>query len=123
MPGLELVESRGRPLHRPGGRRVRLAFLSEHTALRSHQDRASGYFFSDALRRRWSREVGRAGNRVPSVLTSHSTRFTGGQLGPLVCDLVPGDPLVGRAPAYLNLDSRFLPGVGLTGVGFVMRRL
>jgi len=32
MPGIELVESHGRLLLRPGGGRVRLAFLSEHIA-------------------------------------------------------------------------------------------
>ena len=49
--------------------------------LRSHQDRASGHFFSDALRLRWAREVGGM-NRRPylSACCNHSTPWLSGSL-------------------------------------------
>jgi len=81
-------------------------------------------------------EVSRAGNRVPSVPTSHSTRGRPVHWRP-AWPTRPrprsrGSSPVGRAPAYLYLDSRFLPaqgcyrlprldGEGLTGAGFVLR--
>jgi len=41
---------------------------------------ASGHFFSDALRFRCAREVGREGNRSPLASVSHSTLWSPGSL-------------------------------------------
>jgi len=60
MPGLELVGTRGRSLVRPRWGRVRLAFCPEDIALveLSRLARASGHFFSEALRFRCASEAG-----------------------------------------------------------------
>ena len=42
------------------------------SCLRSHHDRASGHFFSEALRFRRAREVGGKDRRTPLAYTSHS---------------------------------------------------
>jgi len=98
MSGLELVIPRGRAFLRPGRGRVWLAFLPEHVPLlrflRSHQDRASGHFFSVALRQgcRSFRQSGTIGSR--QSLDSVIVRLTRRQLGPLVRDFVAWDPFV-----------------------------
>ena len=55
--------------------------------LRSHHDRASGHFFSDALRFRRAREVGREGSRLPLASVSRSTSWSSGSLA--VCLTYP----------------------------------
>ena len=73
--------------------------------------------------------VATPGFRRPALATRLRGRpFTSGQFGPLVCDLVPGNPFVSRAPVDLDLDSGLLlaqdryrlsclDGVGLAGSG------
>ena len=65
--------------------------------LRSHQHRASGHFFSDALRRRCARDVARCDARVPSASVSHSTPWSSGSLAASLAHLsatsFPGIPL------------------------------
>ena len=74
MPGLELVEPRGRPLLRPGWGWICLPFFLENVAPAIelsplHHDRASGHFFSEPLRFRCAREVGGKGHRTPLAYT------------------------------------------------------
>ena len=72
------IEPRGRSLLRPGWVGSGLPFSRRAypllSRLRSHHDRASGHFFSDALRFRCAREVGSEGSRSPLASVIHSIR-------------------------------------------------
>jgi len=106
MPRLELVVSRGHPLLRPGWGRVRFALLPENVALIELSPLAPRPCLRPFLLRcptpevrqrgRSYRCLGAIGKRQP--FHPVIVRFTRGQLGPLVRDLVSWDPLVGRTP-------------------------
>jgi len=134
MPGLELVEPRGRSLLHPSwGPRVGLPFSRRTypllSRLRSHH-RASGHLF---LMPYASDVLGRLAVRVGGGRSvSHSIPWSSGSLVACLAHLVSQGYLVRGAPADLDLDRRppfakgcyrlpRLKGVGLARAGLDVR--